>query len=256
MSEKALLEKRSDRIAVITLNRPEALNAIDRDMTRALRAAIRDIETDDGIDVMLVTGAASKAFCVGVDLKERQVLSDAEAEAYRAGELFPMYEEFDHKTKPSIALVDGHCLAGGFELALTCDLILATPRSTFGLPETRWGLIPAAGGCRKLPKLIGAARAKEIILTARSFDAETALRFGVINRIVPAKDLRTAGEDLARAIMANKQVAVRAAKRAVDFTLDLDRAAAFDIELANACYADKERKDGVAAFSASKPASN
>lgn len=256
MNDKVLLDKRSDRIAVITLNRPEALNAIDRDMTRALRAAIRDVESDGAVDVVMVTGAASKAFCVGVDLKERQVLSDAEAQSYRADELFPMYEELDRKTKPSIALVDGHCLAGGFELALTCDLILATPRSTFGLPETRWGLIPAAGGCRKLPKLIGAARAKEIILTARSFDAETALRFGILNRVVPAEELRAAGEDLARAIMANKQVAVRAAKRAVDYTLDLERAAAFDIELANSCYADKERKDGVAAFSARKPASD
>lgn len=256
MADEVLLTKRKDRIAVLTLNRPAALNAIDRAMTRALRMAVRDLESDDAVDLVFVTGAGGKAFSVGVDLKERQSLSDAEAEDFRHGELFPMYAEFDRKVKPSIALVDGHCLAGGFEIALSCDMIVTTPRSTFGLPETKWGLIPAAGGCRKLPKLIGAARAKEIILTARPFDAETAYRLGIVNRVVPSDDLMAAAEDIAGAILANRQVAVRAAKHAIDNALDLERATAADIALSDACYADKERKQGIAAFSARKPVSS
>jgi enoyl-CoA hydratase/carnithine racemase len=253
MINEIILEKRADRIAVITLNRPGSLNAIDRAMTRRFREALRDVEADDAIDLIFVAGAGDKAFCVGVDLKERQQMSDDEAHAYRVDELFPMYEELERKSKPSIALVDGHCLAGGFEVALACDIILATSRSTFGLPETKWGLIPAAGGCRKLPKLIGAARAKEIILTARTVMAEEAARLGIVNRLVAADCLMLEAETIARHILDNVQVAVRGAKRAIDNALDLTRAAAFDISISNECYAAKERKDGVARFSARKP---
>lgn len=252
MINEVILEKRADRIAVITLNRPGSLNAIDRAMTRRLREALRDVEEDDAVDLIFITGAGGKAFCVGVDLKERQCMSDDEAHTYRVDELFPMYEELERKSKPSIALVDGHCLAGGFEVALACDIILATPRSTFGLPETKWGLIPAAGGCRKLPKLIGAARAKEIILTAKTVIAEEAAHLGIINRLVVADRLMLEAETIARHILDNVQVAVRGAKRAIDNALDLTRAAAFDISISNECYAAGERKDGVARFSIRK----
>lgn len=252
MASEIILDKRTDRIAVITLNRPSSLNSIDRAMTRGLREAIRDVEADDGIDLIFITGAGDKAFCVGVDLKERQCMSDDEAHSYRIGELFPMYEELEHKSKPSIALVDGHCLAGGFEIALACDIILATPRTTFGLPETKWGLIPAAGGCRKLPKLIGAMRAKEIILTARTIMADEAVHLGIANRLVAVDHLISEAETVAHHILGNVQVAVRGAKRAIDNTLDLTRATVFDIEISNECYAAKERKDGVARFAVRK----
>lgn len=146
MANEIVLKKRSDGIAIVTLNRPEAMNAINRAMVRKLRDAIRDVESDEAVDVIIVAGSGGKAFCVGIDLKERQTLSDEEAAVLRLEEMFPMYSEFEAKRKPSIAVVDGHCLAGGFEIALACDLIFATPRSTFGLPEVKWGLIPAAGG--------------------------------------------------------------------------------------------------------------
>lgn len=254
MANEILIEKRGDRIAVMTLNRPQALNAIDRAMVRSLREAVRDIESDDEIDVFVVTGAGDKAFCVGVDLKERQVLTDEEASAFRSGELFPMYSELEQRTKPAIAAVDGHCLAGGFEIALSCDLIVASPRSTFGLPEVKWGLIPAAGGCRKLPKLIGAQRAKELILTAGSINAVEAERLGLINRVVASDDLLPNALDLAQRILGNVSVAVRGAKRCIDHALDMERCTSFDIEVANACYAAKERKAGVSKFAERKPA--
>lgn len=253
MATEILIEKRDDRIAVLTLNRPQALNAINRAMVRSLREAIRDAEADEDIDVLIVAAAGGKSFCVGIDLKERQTFSDEEAHAFRLGELFPMYSELEHRTKPAIAAVDGHCLAGGFEIALSCDMILATPRSTFGLPEVKWGLIPAAGGCRKLPKLIGTSRAKELILTATNIDATEAERLGVINRIVPSDALLPQALDLARRILANVSVAVRGAKRCIDHALDLERCTPFDIEVSNFCYSAKERKEGVSKFAERKP---
>ncbi len=248
MSNEILLEKNSEGVAVLTLNRPEALNAINREMIRALRRAVADVEADDNIDVLIITGAGSKAFCVGLDLKERQSLDDDEAYAYRIDELFPMFSELDNLTKPSFALVDGHCLAGGFEIALTCDIILASPKSTFGLPEVRWGMIPAAGGCRKLAKLIGAMRAKELILTAAKIDTNKAEQFGLINRVVASDNLMAQAMELAGAMRANVQLAVRGAKRCIDHALDQERSIEFDLNQANLCFTSKDQKDGIARF--------
>ena len=248
MQDEVLIEKTADRCAVLTLNRPNAMNAIDRAMTRALRAAIVRVEADDDVDVIVLTAAGEKAFCTGIDLKERQRLSDQEAASFRAAELFPMYRELDGRSKPAIAAVFGHTLAGGFELALACDLIVAAEGTTFGLPEVRWGLIPAAGGCRKLPALIGPARAKELILTAGRLGAEEMLRLGAINQIVERSNLVSSALAFARAIAANRQGAVRGAKRAIDTGVDAWAAERFDLEVANACYASNERREGVSAF--------
>ncbi len=254
MTNEILLEKRSDGIAVLTLNRPHALNAIDRAMTRQLRQAIRTVEDDPETGVLVIAGAGGKAFCVGVDLKERQTWSDQEAQAFRLGELFPMYREFEETLKPSIAVVDGHCLGGGFEIALTCDMIVATPQSKFGLPEVKWGLIPAAGGSRKLPRLIGMARAKEMILTGQGISALQAENYGLINRVVPPEEAMQQAFDLAGKVMQGVPVAVRAAKRSMDQSMDLQRNVAFDLEASNSCYAAGERKQAIGQFSQRKPA--
>lgn len=250
MSDEVLIERRNDRVAVLALNRPQAMNAIDRAMTRALRRAIAELEADDSVDVILMSAVGERAFSTGIDLKERQTLSDAEAAAFRAGELFPMYRELDGRSKPAVAAVFGHTLAGGFELALSCDLIVAAEGTSFGLPEVKWGLIPAAGGCRKLPALIGASRARELILTASTLPAEEMLRLGAINRVVPKGEQLSAALELARRIAANVQPAVRGAKRAIDDGLDAWAACRFDIEVANSCYASKERKAGIGSFGA------
>lgn len=250
MADEVLIQRTGDRIAVLTLNRPQALNSIDRAMTRALRSTIAELEADDGVDVIVITGAGDRAFSTGIDLKERQRLSDAEAAVFRSGELFPMYRELDGRAKPAVAAVFGHTLAGGFELALACDLIVAAEDAVFGLPEVKWGLIPAAGGCRKLPALIGPARAKELILTAATLPAAEMLRLGAINQIVPKGAQLEAALALAQKVAANMQPAVRGAKRAIDDGIDAWAACRFDIEIANACYASKERKVGIAGFGA------
>lgn len=250
MPNEVLVERAGDRVAILTLNRPEAMNSINRAMTRALRLAIADLEADDGVDVIVLTASGERAFCTGVDLKERQTLSDAEAEAFRADELFPMYRELDARSKPAIAEVFGHTLAGGFELALSCDLIVAAEGTSFGLPEVKWGLIPAAGGCRKLPALIGPARAKELILTARTISAGEMLQLGALNRVVPRAEARGVALTLAREIAANMQAAVRGAKRVVDEGVDARAACEFDVGIATSCYASKERSARIATFGA------
>jgi len=247
MADEILLEKR-DGIAVLSLNRPQALNALDRAMVRAMRKAIRDVEDDARIGVVIVTGSGDKSFCVGVDLKERQGWSDDEAQAYRMGEMFPLFRELEEMTKPSIALVKGHCLGGGFEIALACDLIIATPQAKFASPEVKWGLIPSGGGCRKLPKLIGMARGKEMVLTGQTISAAQAEQYGLINRVVAPELALAEAENLARQILGNVQVAVRAAKRSMDQALDFQRTVAFDLEAANSCYAAKDRKEAIGTF--------
>jgi enoyl-CoA hydratase/carnithine racemase len=251
MTDEVLVERREDRIAVLTLNRPEAMNAINRAMTRALREAIADVEADDAIDVMVLTGAGERAFSTGVDLKERKILTDAETSAFRARELYPMFHELDGRSKPAIAAVFGHTLAGGFELTLACDLIVAANGTSFGLPEVRWGLIPAAGGCRKLPTLIGAARAKEVILTAQTISVDEMFRLGAINRLVPREEVLPTALSIAQTIAGNKQTAVRGAKRAIDAGIDAPAGCRFDMEIVNACYASDERRSGIASFAAS-----
>jgi enoyl-CoA hydratase/carnithine racemase len=248
MEKTILLERDENGIALLTLNRPGAMNALDRQMTGELRRTIAEIEADPDIRVVLVSGAGEKAFCVGVDLKERQKLSDAEAHTYRHDHLFPMYRELDGMETPSIAVVNGHALGGGFEIALACDLIVASETANFGLPEVKWGLIPSAGGCTKLPKLIGAARAKEIILTARTIAPDEALGLGIINRVVPAAQRMEAGRELAGQIAAHARLAVRTAKRCLDHAFDAPAASSHDVEASNLCYADQGRKDGIGAF--------
>lgn len=250
MSDEVLLERPGDHIGVLRLNRPQVLNSINRAMTQALRAAIAELEADDDVDVIVLAATGERAFCTGIDLKERQTMSDSEAAAFRAGELFPMYRELDGRGKPAVAAVFGHTLAGGFELALACDLIVAAAGSNFGLPEVKWGLIPAGGGCRKLPALIGPARARELILTARTVPAERMLEMGAINRVAPAGEEFDAALSLAREIAANKQMAVRGAKRAIDDGVGAWAACRFDLEVANACYASNERRSGIAGFDA------
>lgn len=254
MADEVIVEKLDGGIAVITLNRPNVLNALDRAMVGRLRQAIRTVEDDPEVGVTIITGAGDKAFCVGVDLKERQTMTDQEAQVFRMGEMFPLFRELEEKQKPAIALVNGHCLGGGFEIALTCDLIFATPQSRFGLPEVKWGMIPAGGGTRKLPHLIGMARAKEIILTGGTISAEQAEQYGLINRIVQPDVALEHVMELARRINGNVQAAVRAAKRSIDQSMDLQRTVAFDREAANFCYAARERKEAINKFGGHKSA--
>jgi len=218
-------EKRG-RIAIVTINRPEAMNALDLEMSRHLAEVWRDVRDDPQVWVAVVTGAGEKAFCAGADLKKL-------GEYYTSLTPFQRRLRWEHEPglggitrnlwvpKPVIAAINGHCLAGGLELALSCDLRVAAEHATFGLTEVRWGIIPGAGGTQRLPRLIPVGIALELILTAQPINAQRAYEVGLVNRVVSLPDLMPAALGLAETICANAPLAVRTAKEAVWRGLDL-----------------------------------
>jgi enoyl-CoA hydratase len=202
-------ELRYERVgaaAVITIDRPERRNAIDAAAAEAFREGLKEFEADDAARVLILTGAGGEAFCAGADLKAMDLDVDHPDGPMGPTRLTP--------TKPAIAAVDGWCLAGGVELALWCDMRIATPRSTFGLFERRWGVPLVDGGTQRLPRVIGMGRALELILTGRPVEAEEAYRIGLVNELVePGRQLERALE-LAERIAAFPQETMLADRRA------------------------------------------
>jgi enoyl-CoA hydratase/carnithine racemase len=203
-------------VARITINRPEAMNAIDSAHNAALEDAWRRMNEDRQIRVGVLTGTGSSAFCAGADLKE---LIPSHHRSVRAGERAPwsmggMSAE-PHFGKPMIAAVNGHALAGGLELALACDIRVCSPNATFGLAETKWALIPGAGGTQRLPRTVPLGWAMEMILTGDAIDAPTALRIGLVNRVLPQGQLLEHALRLAATIASRGPLAVSAARRAI-----------------------------------------
>lgn len=224
--------EKSGRIATITINRPEALNAIDPTTNDELVAAWADFRDDPEVWVGILTGAGDRAFCAGADLKE---LIPALGERARQGTLttfnFGGITRGFATWKPLIAAINGFALAGGTELALACDIRIAAEHARFGQPEVRWAIIPGAGGTQRLPRAIGISAALEIILTGRQVDAQEALRLGLVHRVVPADQVLTEAQKTAEALLANGPLALRAAKRAVLEGWDQPLARGLDLEL-------------------------
>jgi enoyl-CoA hydratase/carnithine racemase len=227
-----ILYEKSGRIATITINRPDALNAIDPQTNEELVAAWADFRDDPEMWVAILTGAGERAFCAGADLKE---LIPSLGERARRGDL----KEFNfggltrgYRTwKPIIAAVNGFALAGGTELVLACDIRIASEHARFGQPEVRWAIIPGAGGTQRLPRAIGMSAAMEIILTGRQVDAQEALRLGLIHRVVPAADVAAEARRTAEALLVNGPLALRAAKQAVVEGWDQPLGDGLDLEL-------------------------
>ena len=227
--------------AVLTLNRPERANALSRDALLAIGRLARELSADPSVRAVVVTGAGEKAFCAGADLKERQGFTDEDVR-HQLGLYRLELGALADCTKPVVAAINGACLGGGLELALACDLRVATLTAVFALPETTLGIIPGAGGTQRLPRVVGEARAKEMILLGRRISADEALAWGLLNRLAP---IGVSVVDDALAMLApvleGAPIAQAAALRAIDAAFDV--ALARGLELERAYYDETLRSD-------------
>jgi len=241
--------RRVGPVAELVLDRPAARNAISTAMARSLARACAALAADATVRAVVLCAAGEAAFCVGADLKERASFTDADLLRQRPVMRAAFAGVLD-LPQPTVAAVHSYALGGGFELALSCDLIVADETAVLGLPEVTVGLVPGGGGTQLTLRRIGAARAADLILTGRRVSIEEAERLGLVDRRVPAGAARAAALELAGQIAANSPVGVRAAKRALRHGAGVDLAAGLDIEDAawRTVAFSADRKEGIAAF--------
>jgi enoyl-CoA hydratase/carnithine racemase len=248
------LERHGDHVVELVLDRPEALNAVSTEMAQDLAAATRSIADDRTVRAVVVSSSSERAFCVGADLKERNGFSDAELLAQR-----PIaraaYGGVLALPVPSIAAVHGYALGGGFEIALSCDLVVADETAVVGLPEVSVGVIPGGGGTQLLTRRIGWSRAADLVFTARRLTAAEALAHGCVDRVVPAGEARDSALELAATIAAHSPVGLRQAKKAMRLGLDVDLATGLEVEDGawRATAFSPDRAEGVRAFAEKRP---
>jgi enoyl-CoA hydratase len=248
MAFETLLLDVSDRIATITINRPDKRNALNAVVRREIVEALDDLRARDDVRVVIITGSGGKAFVAGADVAEfaeRTPLEQREAMQGRR-----VFDEVAAFPKPVIAMINGFALGGGCELALACDVRVAARSARFGQPEIRLGLIPGGGGTQRLPRLIGAGRALRLILTGDLIDAEEAYRIGLVDVLADDADLNDRTLELARAMAAHSPVALRLAKSAVAAALEtpLSAGLAYERELFITAFGSEGGREGVKAF--------
>jgi enoyl-CoA hydratase/carnithine racemase len=243
------LERPSAHTAEVILDRPEALNAISTEFAQQILQACDELLIDDQLSVVLITSSGSKAFCVGADLKERAGFTDHDLRKQRPV-IQDTFASVRNLPVPTLAVVEGYALGGGCELALSCDLIIASETAIFGLPEVGLGLIPGGGGTQLLPRRIGWNRAADVIFTGRQIRAAEAYRLGIADRLVAAGTARSEALQLAAEITANSPRSLRSAKLALRQGFDVDLASGLLIEhesWEHVAYS-ADRHEGIAAF--------
>ncbi len=248
--ETITVERRGNenRVAVITINRPEKRNALTIKTREEGAAALDALRADDSVRVVIFTGAGDKAFVAGADISEFADQTAAmQREAMLGRSLFTAVDTFP---KPVIAMINGYCLGGGCELALSCDLRIASETASFGQPEINLGIIPGGGGTQRLTRLIGEGKAMELILTGDIVDAKTAYTLGLVNTIVPAAELEARTMELANRIAEKSPIALHMAKEAVKAASrsNLDEGLRREIDLFALCFASEDKTEGISAF--------
>ena len=249
--ETLLLETRGENgeILIVTLNRPHVLNAMNTKMMEELRQVFREQSDNDALRVVILTGAGDRAFCPGADLKERDGMTEQQWRRQHKIVEDLVLQMVDFPV-PIIAAVEGWALAGGCEMALACDFIVASETARFGLKETLRGIIPGAGGLQNLPRAIGVRRAKEMVYTARDIDAQQAYAWGLVNHVVPKGKALEKALEIAEQILLSAPIAIRMAKVAMSRgpEVDFHTAYALDIAAYNVTVPTEDRLEGVAAF--------
>jgi enoyl-CoA hydratase/carnithine racemase len=257
---EVLLVERKEHVLLLTLNRPEAMNALNMALSGAIRDALRSYEEDDDLRAAIITGAGGRAFSAGADLKEMSASFDQVHQTSPGGVIRdPMGPRRRGSAgdclKPLIAAIDGYCLAGGLELALGCDIRIATPQSKFGLTEVTRGIIAAGGGTQRLPRAIPQSLAMEVLLTGRHLDADEALRSGLVSSIVPSDQLLPRAFEIAEMIAANAPLAVQATKTSVrrGIHLPLEEALRVEATIAWMNTQTEDSREGPRAFAEKRP---
>jgi len=247
MSESFVKVEVRGRVGLLTLNRPQALNALSNEVIDELSAAVRAFEADDGIGAMVLTGS-QKAFAAGADIG---AMSDwTYMDVYKSDYLGGNWDALRRTRKPVIAAVSGYALGGGCELAMLCDFIIAADNAKFGQPEIKLGVIPGYGGTQRLPRAVGKAKAMDLVLTARMMDAAEAERAGLVSRIVPAERLLDEALEAAATIASMPLPAVMMAKECVNraYEASLDEGLLFERRNFHALFATEDQKEGMRAF--------
>ncbi|HWQ74652.1 MAG TPA: short-chain-enoyl-CoA hydratase [Syntrophomonas sp.] len=243
-----ILEKEAD-LAILTVNRPKALNALNRDTLLEIQAALEDVAVDAGIKVLIMTGSGDKAFVAGADISYMQDFNVSEGRAF--GQLGQqVYRFIELMEKPVIAAVNGFALGGGCELALSCDIRLASENAVFGQPEVGLGITPGYGGTQRLPRLIGEGLAKELIYSSSNLKAYDAYRVGLVNHVYQSAELMNEAKKLAGKIARQATVAVGYSKTAINrgMQVDIDTAMQIEADLFGMCFATEDQKEGMKAF--------
>jgi len=243
-----------DGVALVTLDRPEVLNAIDFALIAALTDVLEALDADRGCRCIVVTGAGDRAFAAGADIKE---LARQSPVSLTVENDFHHWERIKRVRTPIIAAVRGVALGGGCELAMACDMIVAGDDATFGQPEIRLGVMPGAGGTQRLTRAVGKAKAMELVLTGRTMDAREAEAHGLVTSVVPSEATVDAALDLAQRVAEMPPVAVLAAKEAVNRAFELPLEAGLEFERRNffLLFASEDQAEGMAAFTEKRPAS-
>jgi enoyl-CoA hydratase len=249
-----LLVEREGRVAILTINRPDKLNALNNEVRDAAMAALAGIEQDDSIGVVVITGGGEKSFIAGADIAEFEGRSPFDQRhAMRSPRVFDVMASFP---KPVIAMINGFCLGGGCELAMSCDLRVASETARFGQPEINLGLIPGGGGTQRMPRLTGTGQAMRLMLTGDMIPAAEAKEIGLVEMVFPAAELRAKTLELAQKIAAKSPLTLRIAKEAVRAAerLPLDDGITYERDLFCLAFSTEDKAEGVAAFLAKRPA--
>ena len=247
MSE-AVLREDAGRVAVLTVNRPDKLNALNQQVRDEMLAHLDAIETDDGVGCVVITGAGDKSFIAGADIGEFEGRSPFDQrQAMASPRIFDVMASFP---KPVIAMINGFCLGGGCELAMSCDMRIASETARFGQPEIKLGLIPGGGGTQRLPRLVGMGNAMRLILSGDMLPAAEAKEIGLVETVVPADELKSTVMELAEKIAAMSPLTLKVAKQALRASekLSIEDGIAYERDLFCLCFSTEDKEEGVDAF--------
>ncbi|RMD93266.1 MAG: enoyl-CoA hydratase [Calditrichaeota bacterium] len=249
MAFENILFEVKNKIAYLTINRPQVLNALNWKTMQELRTAFEQVKEDDQAGGIILTGAGEKSFVAGADIKELATKDPVGAKEFSLASQ-EILHSIEHFPKPVIAAINGYCLGGGCELAMACHMRIASENAKLGQPEVNLGIIPGNGGTQRLPRLVGKGRALELILTGKMIDAQEAYRIGLVNRVVPQDQLIATAEQILQEIFSKGPVAIKLALEAVTHGLEMPLEEGIQLEsnLFGLCFSTEDMKEGTQAF--------